>query len=59
MSKGEQITALISSYIELGQNEGYDDSQIIDALTDIFDREELEWYGFGDFVKSYFDDKED
>ena len=59
MKTGDKIRALIDAYIELARNDHYNDSQIIDALTDIFDREELEEYGYGDFIKAYFDGKED
>ena len=38
----EKVKALIDAYIELGQRTCFDDSQIIDALTDIFDKEELD-----------------
>ena len=55
----DKIKALIDAYIELAQNEYYNDSQIIDALSDIVDREELEMYGFGDFIKSFFDGEEE
>ena len=43
MSKGRGIRSLV-----------FDDSQIIDALTDIFDKEELDELGYADFIKDYF-----
>lgn len=55
MTTKDKIIALIDAYIEIAQRENYDDSQIIDSLTDIFDRSELEEYGFRDFIKDYFD----
>lgn len=54
MKAREQTAALINAYIELAQRHSYDDSQIIDALTDIFDEEELVDLGFGSFVEDYF-----
>lgn len=54
MKANEKIAALIDSYIELAQNHHYDDSQIIDALTDIFDEEELSVLGYGDFIQKHF-----
>lgn len=59
MIKDFKAKALIDAYIELGQAEHYDDSQIIDALTDIFDRSELEDLGYGEFIKDYFDGGEE
>lgn len=58
MNPKEKVTALIGAYIELAQAHSYDDSQIIDALTDIFDEEELEELVFGSFVEEYFHDGE-
>lgn len=43
MPKGRGIRSLV-----------FDDSQIIDALTDIFDKEELDELGYADFIKDYF-----
>lgn len=59
MIKNFKAKALIDAYIELGQAEQYDDSQIIDALTDIFNRSELEDLGYGEFIKDYFDGGEE
>lgn len=59
MKNNEQIKALIDAYIELAQENSYDDSQIIDSLTDIFDREELEELGYADFIQSYFDEDDE
>lgn len=55
MWKSQKGCALLDAYIELAQRENYDDTQIIDALTDIFDRHELEELGFGNFVRNYFE----
>lgn len=49
---------LISAYIELAQQNFYDDAQIIDDLSGIFTRKDLEELGYGDFIKDYFDDGE-
>lgn len=54
-----KCAAVVSAYIDLCQHHFYNDSQIIDALTDVFDREELDGMGFGDFIKNYFDDAEE
>lgn len=54
MKFSEKVKSLIDAYIELGQRTGFDDSQIIDALTDIFDKEELDELGYADFIKDYF-----
>lgn len=56
MKNSKKIAALIDAYIELAQAHSYDDSQIIDALTDIFDRKELEELGYAEFIKNYFED---
>lgn len=58
MKATEKISALIDAYIELAHNHFYNDSQIIDALTDIFDEEELGRLGFSDFIECYFLDGE-
>ncbi len=58
MKASEQLSALIDAYIELAQNHNYNDSQIIDSLTDIFDEKDLVELGFGDFVFNYFHDEE-
>ena len=58
MKINEKISALIDAYIELAQEHHYDDSQIIDSLTDIFDEKELKDFGFGNFVYNYFHDGE-
>lgn len=54
MKRNDQIKALIDAYIELGQHEHYNDSQIIEALADIFSQSELEELGYGGFIKDYF-----
>lgn len=54
----EKVGRLISSYIEVCQDDFYDDAQIIDTLAGIFTREELETLGFGEFVRDYFEDGE-
>ena len=54
----EKVSSLISAYIELAQQNFYDDAQIIDDLTGIFTRKDLEELGYGDFIKDYFDDGE-
>ena len=59
MKSNEKFSALIDAYIELAQNHHYDDSQIFDSLTDIFDENELVELGFGDFVHNYFHDSEE
>ena len=59
MKNSEKIVALIEAYIELAQNHSYNDSQIIDALTDIFDRKELEDLGYGEFIRAYFEEEDD
>lgn len=59
MKINEKISALIDAYIELAQNHHYNDSQIIDSLTDIFDEEELKDLGYGDFIFNYFHDDEE
>ena len=56
MKNSGKIVALIEAYIELAQTHSYNDSQIIDALTDIFDREELEELGYAEFIRSYFEE---
>lgn len=56
MKNSGKIVALIEAYIELAQTHSYDDSQIIDALTDIFDREEFEELGYAEFIRSYFEE---
>lgn len=57
MKNSRKIVALIDAYIELAQAHSYDDSQIIDALTDIFDREELEELGYAEFIRAYFEEE--
>lgn len=54
----EKASNLISAYIELAQQNFYDDAQIIDDLSGIFTRKDLEELGYGDFIKDYFDDGE-
>lgn len=54
----EKESSLISAYIELAQQNFYDDAQIIDDLSGIFTRKDLEELGYGDFIKDYFDDGE-
>ena len=49
MKANEKITALIDAYIEVCQKH-YKDEQILMALTDIFDEDELVELGYGDFV---------
>ncbi len=56
MKSIEKTAALLDAYIELAQEVGYSDSQIIDALMDIYDREELEQLGYADFIRSYFEE---
>jgi len=56
MKNSGKIVALIEAYIELAQDNSYDDSKIIDALTDIFNREELEELGYAEFVRAYFEE---
>lgn len=51
MKANEQIIALIDAYIELAKRHSYKDSQIIDALTDIFEEDELVSLGYGEFLK--------
>ena len=51
MRKTEQIRALIDAYIELAQNHGYRSQQILDALTDIFEEDELIDLGYEDFIE--------
>lgn len=53
MNCSDQIAALIDAYIELGQREHYDDSQIADSLLDIFSETDLKCLGFGDFIKNH------
>lgn len=54
----EKASSLISAYIELAQQNFYDDAQIIDDLSGIFTRKDLEELSYGDFIKDYFDDGE-
>lgn len=49
--------ALIDAYIDLALRDSHEKNQIIDALLDIFDREDLESLGYGDFIYSYFRDE--
>lgn len=49
-------TSFVGAYIEEMQEAGFDDSQIIDKLTDTFTRRELEALGYGDFIRAYFDE---
>lgn len=59
MKNSGKIVALIEAYIELARDFSYDDTQIIDALTDIFDREELEELGYADFIRAYFEEDDE
>ena len=43
----EKASSLISAYIELAQQNFYDDAQIIDDLSGIFTRKDLEELGYG------------
>lgn len=45
----EKIKALIDAYVELAQESGHSYSQIVQSLTDIFDKDELKEMGYGDF----------
>lgn len=56
MRNSEKTFALIEAYIELAQRHSYNDSQIIDSLTDIFDRDELEELGYSEFIRAYFEE---
>lgn len=56
MKNSRKIVALIDAYIELAQANSYNDSEIIDDLTDIFDREELEELGYAEFIRAYFEE---
>jgi len=53
----KKVSSLISAYIELAQQNFYDDVEIISDLTGIFTRKDLENLGYGDF-KDYFDEGE-
>ncbi len=57
MGNNGKIIALIDAYIELAQAHSYNDSQIIDALTDIFDRDELEMLGYAGFIQPYYEEE--
>ena len=57
-ARSKKAAELIGAYVETGEECGLDDSQIIDELTAIFTPEELEGYGFGDFIRAYFNDEE-
>lgn len=57
MENNGKIIALIDAYIELAQAHSYNDSQIIDALTDIFDRNELEMLGYAGFIQPYYEEE--
>lgn len=48
----EKASSLISAYIELAQQNFYDDAQIIDDLSGIFTRKDLEELGYGDFSRT-------
>ncbi|MCQ4991997.1 hypothetical protein NE539_01625 [Flavonifractor plautii] len=54
----KKVRSLISAYIELAQQNFYDDVEIISDLTGIFTRKDLENLGYGDFIKDYFDEGE-
>lgn len=54
-----KVSALVGKYIENCQEAFDNDSDIIDGLTEIFTREELEDLGYGDFIKDYFDDEDE
>lgn len=56
MRSDNQTAELIDLYITTTQNYNYDDVMIIEDLLDIFSREDLEHYGFGDFIKDYFEE---
>lgn len=51
-----RCNAFVGAYIEELQEAGFDDSQIIDRLTDVFFRDELEELGYGDFIRAYFEE---
>lgn len=53
MDKTEQLKCLLNAYIEVCQGVPFDDSQIIDALMDIIEPEELVELGYSDFIKEY------
>lgn len=53
-----QMQEFISTYISRRQDAFHDDSDIIDGLLEMFSREELELYGYSDFIKDYFSEEE-
>ncbi|MCL2798644.1 MAG: hypothetical protein FWD58_11470 [Firmicutes bacterium] len=59
MKGNEKIRALIDAYIEVCR-ENYEDTQILMALSDIFDINELVELGYADFINEceYETDKE-
>ena len=56
--KKKKTSELVGAYIEASEEWGLDDSQIIDKLLGIFTAEELEGFGFGDFIRAYINDGE-
>lgn len=54
-----KMSEFIDFYITRRQGAFHDDSDIIDGLLELFSKEELERYGYGDFVKEYFSDREE
>ena len=48
----KKVRSLISAYIELAQQNFYDDVEIISDLTGIFTRKDLENLGYDDFSAS-------
>ena len=56
MKNSEKITAIIDAFIELAQNNGYEDSQIGGLLTDVIDWRELNELGYEKYVRAYFEE---
>ena len=52
----DKVSRLIDSYIRVGLEDCHNDTDIIDALAEIFTYEELKDFGAGGFVRDYFED---
>lgn len=53
----KQLRELLSRYIDSLPT--WNDAEIIDNLVEIFSREELEYFGYGNFIKNYFEEDTD
>ena len=52
----DKVSRLIDAYIRVGLEDCHNDTDIIDALAEIFTYEELKDFGAGGFVRDYFED---